>query len=245
MSSLEDVLRSVKTITFDCYGTLIDWQGGLARFFHELLGPAAAARTNELFGTYVQVEAEIEGQPYHRYRDVLAEVATRFAERLKVDLAPGRVGLLADMLPDWAPFPDTNDALVRLKNHYRLGVLSNIDRDLFAGTARHFDVPFDFVVTAQDVRSYKPGHAHFERLLVAHSPRGEVLHVAQSLFHDGAPAGELGIPYVWINRYGEKNETDVRPLAVFKDLVGLADAADQAAGASSVNRHPGIEGEDA
>ena len=225
MKSIDEVLRSVNTLTFDCYGTLIDGRRGLSEFFAELLVPAAVGRTDELFDRYVRVEAKIEGGAYRTYREVLSVIAVDMARQFDADLPPDRAGVLAEMLPNWALFADTNDALSRLKSRYRLGVLSNVDRDLFAGTARHLDVEFDFVVTAQDVRSYKPAHGHFERLLLAHGRRDEVLHVAQSLFHDGVPTGRLGIPFVWINRYGEVNETHVRPLAEYSNLDALAAAA--------------------
>ena len=129
---------------------------------------------------------------------------------------------LAESVPGWKPFPDTNPALARLKERFRLGILSNIDNDLFAATARHFESAigrFDFVITAEDVGSYKPGHGHFKRLLTTVVDDVSThLHVAQSLFHDGVPAAELGIPFVWINRRGEVNETTARPLAELANL---------------------------
>ncbi len=265
MDAIRQVLRRTKTITFDCYGTLIDWRGGLIRSLGEIFGPVATDRANELFRSYVRIEAQIEAEGYRSYRNILSAVVERLARQFDVDLAPRRAALLAEMLPNWPPFADTNEALTRLKQRYRLGVLSNIDRDLFAGTARHFDVAFDFVVTAQDVGAYKPGHAHFERVMrnclssyatdfrgqqednvndgagkvacqvgptpdrqagLPGQPHGaEVLHVAQSLFHDGVPAGELGIAYVWINRYKEVNETPVHPVAEYPDLISFAEVA--------------------
>ena len=233
MSSIEEVLRRTRTITFDCYGTLIDWRAGLSRSFGELFGPAAAGEgkddlcpAQELLDAYVQIEAEVEAEGYQPYRRVLATADLRLARQFGLDLPTQRAGLLAEMLPQWPPFADTNEALARLKSAgYRLGVLSNIDRDLFAGTARQLDVAFDFVVTAEDVRAYKPAHAHFERLLAVHAQRDHVLHAAQSLFHDGAPAGELGIAYVWINRYKGRNNTEVSPLAEYADLASFAKVA--------------------
>jgi 2-haloalkanoic acid dehalogenase type II len=225
MNSIQEVLQRISTITFDCYGTLIEWRKGLGEAFTELLGPAVDGRIDELFQAYIPTEAALEAGPYQSYRQLLSAVTPQVAEQLGVDLPSERADLLADRLPDWVPFPDTNEALVRLKRRYRLGILSNIDRDLFAGTAGHFDVTFDFIVTAEDVQAYKPAHAHFERLLRNHSPRDSVLHVAQSLFHDGIPTHELGIPFVWINRYSEPNLTSVRPVATFSDLKSLADAA--------------------
>lgn len=258
METIKQVLRRTKTITFDCYGTLIDWRGGLIRSLGEIFGPVATDRADELFRSYVGAEALVEAEGYRPYRDVLSTVVVRLARQFDVDVSPQRAALLAEMLPDWPPFADTNEALTRLKQRYRLGVLSNIDRDLFAGTARHFEVTFDFVVTAEDVGTYKPGHAHFERVMHDNSSGGtdslrpkadhaidrtskpacqvgptqkgplheaDVLHVAQSLFHDGVPAGELGIAYVWINRYKEVNETSVRPLAEYPDLISFAEVA--------------------
>jgi len=225
MSSIQDVLRRTKTITFDCYGTLIDWSAGLWRSFAEIFGPVVAERKQEWFDAYVRVEAEVESGPYQSYREVLAVVTERLAREFDLPLPAGREAKLAEMLPGWAPFPDTNDALARLKHRFRLGVLSNIDRDLFAGSAKQFGIAFDFIVTAEDVRSYKPAHGHFQRMSDVHGGTDTALHVAQSLYHDGVPANELGLAFVWINRYKERNHTSVRPLAEFPDLRSFTDAA--------------------
>ena len=225
MTGLQDVIDRTNTITFDCYGTLIDWKGGLSRSFRTMFGPVIENRLDELFESYFPLEAQVEGEPYREYRQVLEEVSVRLAHRLGVELPDDHVGVLARTLPTWPVFADTNDALVRLKRRYRLGVLSNIDRDLFAATASRFAVTFDFVVTAQDVRAYKPDPNHFHRMLERHGEAATTLHVAQSLFHDGAPAKALGLAFVWINRYGERNSTAVQPLAEFEDLSSLADRA--------------------
>ena len=228
MGSIKEALRHTRTITFDCYGTLIDWRTGLNRSLGELFGPAATDRTDELFEFYVQIEAEVEAQAYQPYRQVLATTAVRLARRLCLDLPSKRAALLAELLPHWPPFADTDEALAHLKSAgYKIGVLSNVDRDLFAGTARQFDVSFDFVITAEDVQAYKPAHAHFEQLLAAHAKRDHVLHAAQSLFHDGVPADKLGIAYVWINRYKDLIETGVNPLAQYPDLVSFAQAVSE------------------
>jgi 2-haloacid dehalogenase len=225
MDSIEEALSRATTLTFDCYGTLIDWAGGLEDSFRALFGDPLASRTDELFDVYVRTEAEIEAKGYQSYRSILTEVAMRLARHFGVDMPADRSGELANMLPNWPPFPDTNEALRRLKQKYRLGILSNIDRDLLAGTLQHFEVDFDFVVTAQDVESYKPAHGHFDRLLAEHAEKSEVLHVAQSLFHDGVPTGEMGIAYAWINRYNDANKTSVCPCATYADLASLAAAA--------------------
>ena len=169
----------------------------------------------------------MEAGPYLPYKEILTLAQAELARRFALTVPPGRVRLLAGSVPNWVPFDDTNATLARLKGRYRLGILSNIDNDLFTETARRFRPAidgFDFVITAQEVGSYKPGHAHFRRLLEtgAVDPQAH-LHVAQSLFHDGVPAAELGMPFVWINRRDENNHTTARPLAVFNDLTGLAD----------------------
>ncbi len=225
MSTISELLRGVRTITFDCYGTLIDWKAGLRRFLGEVLGPAAKTRGEELFAAYVRTEAVVESEAYQSYRSVLTCVVERLAVQFNVDLPPGRAAALPDMLPNWAPFADTNEALKRLKRRFQLGVLSNIDRDLFAKTARHFDVSFDFVVTAEDARSYKPGYGHFKRLIGLHGGPDGLVHVAQSLFHDGIPASEFGLAFVWINRYGQKSDGSVPMIGEYPDLASFADAA--------------------
>ena len=225
MTSLRHILRPTRTITFDCYGTLIDWNAGLGRAFVDAFGPAAERRAGELFAAYVQIEAEIEAGPYRRYREVLAEVLVRLAERFGFDLPADRRYALAESLPGWRPFADTNQALAKLKRRFQLGVLSNVDRDLFAGTARQFDTPFDFVITAEDVQGYKPAHGHFQRLIESSGGPETVLHVAQSLFHDGRPAAALGLAFAWINRYKDPPDKHVPVLAEFEDLRSLAEAA--------------------
>ncbi len=225
---LSDILRRATTMTFDCYGTLIDWAAGLRGAFADIYGAALEPRMAELFDAYVEIEAECERGRYRSYREVLAECVRGVAKRFDVELRPGGAHRLAEALPGWRPFADTDEALARLKRHYRLGILSNIDRDLFAGTAEHFCVAFDFVITAEDVRSYKPGLAHFERALERQTSREEVVHVAQSTFHDGIPARELDLAFVWINRYKHPNVTAAIPVAEFPDLKSLADAADRA-----------------
>lgn len=223
-------LRRVDTLTFDCYGTLIDWKAGLAGSLREIFGERIERRVDEVFRSYVALEAEVESGAYRTYRDVLTETTRGLAEKMDWALPGGREGLLAELLPGWKPFADTNAALVRLKKRYRLGVLSNIDRDLFAETSKHFSVPFDFVVTAEDAGSYKPDPGHFQMYLRKHGTAERTLHVGQSPFHDGVSAARFGIPFAWINRYGDPNEHAVRPMVELRDLQSLADAAEEAAG---------------
>src|SRR5262249_21198886 len=150
-------------------------------------------------------------ETYRSYREVLTETSRRLASRFGWPMPESRAGFLADSLPGWPPFPDTNRSLERLAAAgYRLGILSNVDDDLLAGTRRHFSVPFESIVTAQQVRSYKPGHAHF---LTARERIGGArwLHAAQSYFHDVTPARELGIPTAWINRRRQTPSGTARP----------------------------------
>lgn len=227
LEALHDILARVTTVTFDCYGTLIDWDRGLRQSLGELFGDVPASHSEAFFRRYVETEAQVEARAhagdFRSYRDVLAETATRLARKFSIRLPPGLAQAFADTLPNWTPFSDTNDALARLKKRYRLGVLSNVDRDLFDGTAAHFTIEFDFVVTAQDVRSYKPSSGHFDRLLADHSTPKATLHVAQSLFHDGAPARDLGLAFVWINRYNDSPAAGIPMVAQFRDLKSLAD----------------------
>jgi 2-haloalkanoic acid dehalogenase type II len=205
-------MRRFDVITFDCYGTLIDWESGIRAAF-----AAAGLDGENALRAYAKIEPAVEHEKYRSYRDVLKETAARIAPRVKTNF-------LADSLPSWKPFRDTNPALERLRHSgIRLGILSNVDDDLIAETRKHFTVDFELVITAQQVRSYKPGHAHF---LTARQRIGDAkwLHAAQSNFHDIVPANALGIANAWINRHAETALAGGAPTFEFRDLTGLADA---------------------
>ena len=217
-------MRRFDALTFDCYGTLVDWERGISEAF------AAAARADgvaldvaAVLRAYHEVEPRVQAERYRRYRDVLALTARGVADRLGWTLLPGRESFLAESLPSWPPFPDTNDALRRLKGAgHRLIILSNVDDDLLAGTRHHLAVEFDAVITAEQVGSYKPAPGHFEaaRNRIGGAPW---LHVAQSYFHDVQPARALGIPSAWINRKGERPLDDRGPDHEFRTLAEAAD----------------------
>jgi 2-haloalkanoic acid dehalogenase type II len=215
-------------VTFDCYGTLIDWESGIRRAFKQALEGTGLSATEEgeLFELYQEEEKRIEGEvPYRKYHEVLALATSAAARRFRKTIPEKLSNILAEQLPSWGPFPDTNPALERLATEYTLGILSNVDDDLLAGTFKHFTVFFDLVVTAERVRSYKPATEHFEEARrIIGADRGW-LHVAASLYHDIEPASRLGIKTVWVNR---KNSLEGRRfkgkiLREVRDLAQLAD----------------------
>ena len=204
-------------ITFDCYGTLIDWEGGMRAAFAE-----AGLDADNALRAYGELEREVERETYRRYEDVLAAVARRVAEKLRSPITDAK--FLATSLPKWVPFPDTNAALEKLHSAgIQLGILSNIDDALLAETRKHFTVDFDVVVTAQQVRSYKPGAPHFVTAR-EHIRDKRWLHAAQSNFHDIVPTNKMGIDNAWINRKGEKALPGGKPKFEFRDLAAFADA---------------------
>jgi 2-haloacid dehalogenase len=222
-----------EVLTFDCYGTLIDWESGILGALRKTF--AAHNRTfddKEILEAYSVLEPLIQAERYRSYRVVLAEVMRRLGTRYGIEWKDSESASLADSICDWRPYPDTVDALTRLKSKYKLAIISNIDDDLFAHSARHLRVPFDYVITAQQVGSYKPSHWNFESALARIGlPRDKVLHVAESLYHDILPASELGLHSVWVNRRAargglgaSKTATGVPDLEVV-DLKSLADLA--------------------
>ncbi|HYR29990.1 MAG TPA: HAD-IA family hydrolase [Thermoanaerobaculia bacterium] len=216
--------RQFDIVTFDCYGTLIDWESGIAgAVLRAAREDGVTLRRDEVLRAYASIEPVVERERYRAYRDVLTECAFRVARALGWPLAFERATFLANSLRDWQPFDDTNPALIRLRDAgYRLGILSNVDDDLLLATRRHFAVGFDLIVTAQQVRSYKPGHAHF---LAAREAIGDArwLHAAQSNFHDVVPANALGVPSAWVNRRGGTALPGGTPTYEVADLKGLAD----------------------
>jgi 2-haloalkanoic acid dehalogenase type II len=217
-------MRNYDVITFDCYGTLIDWESAIGAWFEEnAASNRVAIGRSEALAAYAEIEPAVEAETFRAYREVLTETVRRIAKRFGWTPSPERARGLAGSLPDWKPFPDTNSALQRLASAgYRLGILSNVDDDLLAETLRHFPVRFELLVTAQQVRSYKPAPGHFEtaRRRIGQS---RWLHAAQSHFHDVVPCRALGIPVAWVNRHGASGREDVRPDIEVPTLAGLAD----------------------
>jgi 2-haloacid dehalogenase len=189
-------------ISFDCYGTLIDWESGILGCLQPLLQSKGIELTDaQILSLYSEFEPREQSGDYHNYREVLAGVVRDFARELHFDVTEVEASGLAGSLCDWKAFPDTVPALSELKRRYRLAILSNIDDELFEFSAKELLVRFDCVVTAQQARSYKPSPGNFELLLERlQIPRSRLLHVAESLYHDVTPAASLGIATVWVNR---------------------------------------------
>lgn len=219
----------VSALTFDCYGTLVDWESGILGTLRSLLeSHDLRVPDDELLAAYGEAEAAVQAEAYRPYREVLAEVSRRLASQYGFEVSAVEVGALAQGLPDWPVFPDTLAALQTLARRYRLAVVSNIDDDLFAGTRSRIGVEFDEVVTAEQVGSYKPKRAHFDAVLERLDLTvSEVVHVAQSLYHDVAPANDLGFITVWVNRRaggqggGATPPTRARPDYTVTDLASV------------------------
>ena len=189
-------------VSFDCYGTLIDWETGIFSALRPILAAHGQNISDtELLTLYSELEAEAEHGEFRPYREVLEAVVHGFGKRLGFEPTSAQARSLPESLADWRPFPDTVAALRSLKARYQLAIISNVDDNLFAATARRLEVPFDHLITAQQARAYKPSHRIFnlakERLGVA---AARWLHAAQSVYHDVVPARSLGIATVWVNR---------------------------------------------
>jgi 2-haloacid dehalogenase len=205
--------------TFDCYGTLIDWDRGIRTELARVFGDD---RAEQLLGRYHAVEPEIQREdPSRPYREVLTEAMRRLG-------APdGEETGLARSLPDWPPFPETQAALFEAHDAgWRLAILSNTDRDLLDASIERLGAPIDHSVVAGDIGSYKPAHRHWERFFEeTGAERGRCVHVAQSHFHDIVPAHELGLLSIWINRRGEDGCPP--PTRQLPDLMRLTDTLDE------------------
>jgi 2-haloacid dehalogenase len=235
-------LTTFKALSFDCYGTLIDWEAGIAA----VLAPWAGEQgldlaAEDLLRAYADSEAAVErDSPTARYPDVLAAAFGRTGAKFGRPVSDGWAQRLGHSVPDWPAFPDSADALARLGTRYRLIILSNVHRDGFAGSNRRLHGDFAAVITAEDVGAYKPAENHFralDRTLAELGvARSESLHVAQSLFHDHVPAKREGIPSVWINRRHDRPGWGATPEPArewsyhleFHSMGEFADAVDQA-----------------
>ena len=210
--------------TFDCYGTLIDWNGGIGRQLERLFGAENASR---LLHGYHELERAYERErPEASYREVLTVSLVRLAEREGLTLAADEQDALARSLPEWEPFPEVPEALGDTRARgWKLAILSNTDRDYIDASLTRIGVPFELAIVASEIGSYKPGLKHWETFEAETGvPRDAHVHVAASLYHDIAPATRLGLRTVWINRLGEEAEPE--PDVELHTLTGLGEALD-------------------
>jgi 2-haloacid dehalogenase len=220
-------------LTFDCYGTLIDWERGILNALQPILAPRAIdAGEDELLERYARHEAALEGGVYLRYRDVLAGSLRALCGEFGFAPSGEEVGDFSDSVGHWPAFADSGSALRDLRSRFKLGVVTNCDDDLFARSNRRLGVTFDWIVTAEQARSYKPSLNNFELALAAIGlPRERVLHVAQSLYHDHVPAKGLGMTTVWIDRrhdragFGATPPASAVPDLTVPDMRGFAQRA--------------------
>lgn len=196
-----------KAISFDCYGTLIDWESGIADALSDWSRRRGAGLERpELLAAFSETEPVVQSaDPELPYPEVLRRVAQGIGRRFALPVSEAEAGEFASSIRRWPPFPDTSKALARLQEHYRLAVLSNVDKQSFAASERALGIRFDLVCTAEEIGSYKPDPRNFRFLLARLSEmdiaRGELLHAAQSLYHDVEPARALGIRTAWVDRY--------------------------------------------
>ncbi len=195
-----------EVISFDCYGTLIDWESGIVSGLRPVLENQGVEATNdEILDLHAQTEHKLQATSkrggYVKYRDVLGEEVREAGKRWGFEPDPSEIRALPDSLRHWRPFPDTVAALRALKERYKLAIISNVDDGLFALTACHLEVEFDWIITAEQAGTYKPSLNNFEVALerIGVAP-DKLLHAAESLFHDIVPAKELGLSTVWVNR---------------------------------------------
>lgn len=218
-------MADARWATFDCYGTLVDWNAGIAGELGRLLGESDR---DGLLSRYHEIEPRVQSEhPTWSYRDVMAAVLSQLASETGVALADSEHDALGRSLPQWPVFTEVPDALARAHARgWRLMALSNTDRDFIEASIAAIGVPFEGAVVASEIGSYKPGHRHWEAFYeLTGADRDRHVHVAQSHFHDIVPAHELGIPSVWINRLHERGEP--APTRELPDLNGLADVLDE------------------
>ena len=216
-----------RVLTFDCYGTLIDWETGILSTLQPILTDhGVTADAERLLALHAELESAAEQGPYAPYRQLLMTVLRGLGERLSFTPSAAEQSRFADSVGDWPPFADTRAALRALRRRFRLAIISNTDDDLFARTNQQLDVAFDWIVTAQQVKSYKPSLNNFRQALARIGlPTEQVLHVAQSLFHDHVPAKQVGLETVWINRRHGKAGSGATPIADARPDLELRDLA--------------------
>ena len=215
--------------TFDCYGTLIDWNAGIGSVLEQLYG---AEQAPTLLRRYHELEPEVQGNGYRTYSEVLALTLERLANEVGYGIPEGEGGVLSQSLPDWPPYPEVPKALEELRRRgWSLAILSNVDHALMIESEKRLGVPFDLIVTAEDVRSYKPDPGHWQRFFeMTTAEKERHVHVGASAYHDVAPAKELGLKTVWISRGGADSfahRARAEPDRELPDISALPDTLDE------------------
>jgi 2-haloacid dehalogenase len=199
--------KQVRFVTFDCYGTLIDWEtGAFDAYSAEAQRDGFTVDREVMLPLFLDIQRQIQHGSYELYAEVLRRTAVRSAAELGWDLEPSRSGFLPASVPRWPPFRETNAQLERFAKKFEIGVLSNIDDKLLGATRRHFRVDFDLVVTAQQVRSYKPDPSHFKECARRIGGKRGWVHIASGYEADIEPCLQQKVPVIWVNRRGEKLE---------------------------------------
>jgi len=212
MPPLMALPKNIEWVTFDVYGTLIDWEGGVWDAFEaEANRDGFTIERDQVVNLFLEVQKEIQAGSYELYAEVLRRTAVRIAKELGWPLEPSRSGFLPDSVQRWKPFKETNAQLDRFAKKYNIGLISNIDDKLLGLTRRHFRTDFDLVVTAQQVRSYKPDPAHFKEAARRIGGKKGWVHVAASYYYDVEPCLKQRIPVIWVNRRKEKLESGQKP----------------------------------
>jgi 2-haloacid dehalogenase len=223
--------KDVTFVTFDCYGTLIDWESGAFDAYQtEAERDGFTVDRNVALPLFLSIQHEIQSGSYELYAEVLRRTAVRSAREMGWDLEPSRSGFLPDSVPRWPAFRETNAQLERFGKKFEVGILSNIDDKLLGATRRHFRVDFDLVVTAQQVRSYKPDPAHFKECARRiEDKRRRWVHIASGYPTDVEPCLKQKVPVIWVNRHGEQLEGGQRKpteeVKTFREAGKLLDAA--------------------
>jgi 2-haloacid dehalogenase len=211
--------KKITFVSLEVYGTLIDWETGVYRAFQEEAEKDGfTIERDQLIPMFLEIQREIMAGSYELYAEVLRRTAVECASRLGWEIEPVRSSFLPNSIPRWPPFRDTNANLDRLKKKYQIGLISNIDDKLLGATRRHFRSDFDLVVTAQQVRSYKPDPAHFKECQRRIGGKAGWIHVASGHETDVLPCIKLKIPVIWVNRKKEQIEGGKKPTAEVKDL---------------------------
>jgi 2-haloacid dehalogenase/putative hydrolase of the HAD superfamily len=221
--------KEVTFVTFDVYGTLIDWEtGAVDAFTREATRDGFTIERDELVPLFHEVQQRIQAGSYELYAEVLRRTAVEIAKELGWPLEPSRSGFLPDSVQRWPPFKETNSVLQKIAKKHKIGLISNIDDKLLGQTRRHIPLDFDLVVTAQQVRSYKPDPAHFTECERRIGGKKGWVHVAASYYHDVEPCVKKKIPVIWVNRTGQvleagqkKPDAEVKNLREAAKLIGI------------------------